>query len=174
MMKKFIFCDSDPSGSEERDICGEEYYRMLDLCFMHCTHISFRIPDSNARVIKKIPEELMKYRIPVPQNVADIYRYYQYGKVKNLESQLFYFPINEQVKGNIIRITDSIFKWTAYDNINNPEDPFFFRSDGSPFFISIIHEGECALCLTPEEEGKKELQSIVSHPYWNNDPAAWT
>lgn len=44
----------------------------------------------------------------------------------------------------------------------NPEDPVFYRDDGSVFFSSIIHDGKCFLFPTDSEN----ISDIVSSDHW--------
>ena len=42
----------------------------------------------------------------------------------------------------------------------NPEDPIFYRADGSKFFLSVIHEGELELYVNDSEDISAILDSI--------------
>ncbi|MBE6625537.1 MAG: hypothetical protein E7622_07885 [Ruminococcaceae bacterium] len=61
-----------------------------------------------------------------------------------------------------MKITDSIFKWIDGWGFKNPEDPCFYRDDGSAFFTSVIHEG--VVKLTPREN--EDVSKIISNPLW--------
>jgi len=62
----------------------------------------------------------------------------------------------------LLKITDSIFKWIDGWGFKNPEDPCFYRDDGSAFFTSVIHEG--VVKLTPREN--EDVSKIISNPLW--------
>ena len=45
-----------------------------------------------------------------------------------------------------------MFEWLDGWGYKNPEDPCFYRKDGSALFSSIIHEGELKLFYQDDED----------------------
>ncbi len=58
----------------------------------------------------------------------------------------------------------SIFEWyQIIGEYNNPENPTFYRPDGSVFLESNIHEGELILYVNEDED----VSEVVSLPGWS-------
>lgn len=147
-MKKYIFYDTDSTGHEQFDITGVQYFLLLQACFKYSFSFSIILsPDFSGDI-----EKWEKYRIPVSGKVRDIYPHYateSYGKSRAYEIR--HYRLTPEMCDLIVRHTDSLFSWLCGWGFDNPDDPAFFREDGSVFFSSVIHEGECTLNLKDNE-----------------------
>lgn len=159
----YTFYDTDPNGHLELDIDGAAYYQLLSACFKYCTTFSMLVSQnlSNDPRIKA----LEKYRLPVTKNVLDAYQHY--GDCKNMncvgaKSEIRHYMLNTETTGAILQFCDSIFKWINAWGYANPEDPAFFRENGSIFFSSIIHEGECTIYPKANED----ISEVVAGNLW--------
>lgn len=155
-MNEFVFLDTDITGTEDYDIKGRDYSNLINICCKYCTVLSFRIVNSEISFQK----ELEKFQIPRPENIKYVYRHYY----KNLENQsdIKYFRVCQELKDLLLEIADSIFELICGWDFKNPEDPVFYRDDGSVFFSSIIHDGKCFLFPTDSEN----ISDIVSSGHW--------
>ncbi|MBR5273210.1 MAG: hypothetical protein IKU25_07465 [Clostridia bacterium] len=168
-MKTYIFFDRNPLENEcgSRDICGEDYIKLIDKCFEYCSMFAFRVYGE-----EKFPEELEQYRVyDVSDEFLEAYNFYGHShgtlyidSAKQALNQniLRYYKVCPQTRDLFMLVTDSIFKWICAFGYNYPEDPAFFRADGSLFFDSTIHEGECS--LMPKEE--ENVSDIIMNGKW--------
>lgn len=159
-MSIYKFYDTDLSGREELDICGEAYYSLMQTCFHYCDSFSIYVRiDGKPHV--NIPRELERFRIPVTEQVISAYRHYS-ETLDRKTHEIRHYALCSEVQEILLNITDSIFKWICGWGYANPEDPAFFRSDGTVFFSSLIHEGECT--LSPNEN--ENIKIVISNNNW--------
>lgn len=185
-MKKYYFYDTDDSGNEDYDIAGEDYCKFLDTCLKYCSSVSFIVYSvswSNGDMISVTPEELEKYRIPVTENLLKHYKqaeretyrspvpgdllkcYYPDEKTDIPKGwyEIRHYHLCPEVKEMLMNISDSVFQWVCHWGFTNPEDIAFWRKDGSAFFTSVTHEGECFLMPNNDED----VSEIVSANEWS-------
>ena len=152
-MKKYIFYDSDISGNADYDIKGKCYEKLIHFCSSKCPYFTLmKVAD-----FSPIFEELEAYIIerpavcPIPKA-----QYISSG----FKSYNIYYRVCRESISVLLRI-GSVFSY-LWDNIsvNPPEDLTFYRSNGSVFFSSVTHEGECALYLEDNEETDIVLNSL--------------
>lgn len=151
-MKKYVFYDTDISGNAEYDISGKEYQELINICCKYSTTISLRITGNSISAAK----ELSEYEIPVSQKVLDSYKHY------SDKSDIHHYRLCNKVQEILLNNYSSIFQWINGWGYNNPDDPIFFRKDGSVFFESTIHEGICI--LSPLEN--EDISSIIENKLW--------
>ena len=162
-MKQYNFYDTDPLGYEEYDILGEDYFKLLAVCFSYCDTLSllFDLRDVKSALLF---QDLEEYRLPVTEDIKRLYAHYGVFDGDVLGNyEIRHYRLSNEVKEKIIGVTDSIFKWIYGWGCSNPEDPAFFRKDGSVFFQSLIHEGVCS--LFPQDEEK--VDHIICGKKWN-------
>lgn len=152
-MTEYKFYDTDDYGKEEYDITDEHYLTLVDACFKYSSVFSFRVEEDDIA----LPDELEKYRVDVKSEYFEAYKHYFF-------SELRCYRVCDETKKLFLDITDSVFKWIYAWGYTNPEDPAFFRSDGSIFFWSVIHEGECFLLPRDDED----VSMVIAHGGWKN------
>jgi len=161
-MKKYVFYDSGIDGTEEYDIAGESYQLLLSLCFQYCHTVSFCLSMDCKADLSPIEE----FRISVTPFVKENYQHYGlfHQQDVNLESnyRIVHYLLSDEVKKFVQKCADSMFQWTFAWGNHLPDDPCFFREDGSVFFSSLIHEGECT--LTPREN--ENISEIIEDERW--------
>lgn len=155
-MDKYVFRDTDITGFEEYDIVGDDYKTLIDTCCKYCTVMSLYITDSKLNHL----DELEKFRIPKNENIKFIYEHY--GGNPAYWASVKYYRVCPELKELLLKISDSIFKWLNGWGYKNPDDPTFYRKDGSVFFTSTIHDGECI--LMPKEN--EDVTGILSNKNW--------
>ncbi len=161
-LRVYKFFDSDITGHDELDISGEQYQQFLQTCFRHCATVSVLIaPDYDGNI-----DLWDAYRIPVSPNVQDVYCHYGIPSREKPDwincYQIRHYRLTAQMQHLIQAQANSLFSWTSYWGEHNPDDIAFFRSDGSVFFSSTVHEGECSLFLKENED----LNGILSQTHW--------
>ena len=154
-MTSYDFFDTDKTGEPSYDLAGSEYNNLLTKCFEYCTSISFIVISNHI----SIPSALLPNQLPVTPTIQKEYERY---RDSNPEVRIFHFHLSTNVYQAISGITDSIFKWIDGWGNKNPEDPIFYRADGSIFFSSVIHEGKCS--LFPRED--EDVSSVLDNPLW--------
>ena len=152
-MKQYKFYDTDLYGVEELDICDEEYKYLIKICCKYSDKLSLRITNQNAILLEKLKPFISK-------EIFDCKSVY--GHYGNDFSNINFYTVCDYLCEVIINNTKSVFEWINGWGYSNPEDPVFYRKDGSIFFCSIIHEGECTL-LPRDDENVKE---IISKKGW--------
>ncbi|MBE6039154.1 MAG: hypothetical protein E7218_08180 [Anaerofustis stercorihominis] len=155
---RYDFYDTDCTGYEEYDIRDEDYKKLIDICFKYCFSVAFRIWDDGIT----IPENLKKYNLPVDENVVSGYPHYYKELNEITREQLVHFKLSEDIRSYMCTTTNSIWGWINSSEYTNLEDPVFFRSDGSIFFHSVIHDGVCSLYPNVTED----VKSIVASGLW--------
>lgn len=161
----YRFRDTDSTGREEYDIEGDEYQSLLDICFRYCDSVSFIVRiDPFAHDI--FPPALDKHQRPQPMSIENVYSHYgmngQFHKQDNLYEVRCY-QLSDEVQQYLRVHVHSMFEWINGWGNTNLEDPAFFRSDGSVFFQSIIHEGECFLLPNDNED----ISCVIKNPNWS-------
>lgn len=151
-MMQYSFYDTDIYGYESYDIRGNEYKELISTCCRYSKTLSLLFP-----VFITVTSELTKFEIERPTNLSlpgALYSPYQF--------QARYFPICPEVKEILLHAVDGVFEWLPARGHLNPMDPIFYREDGSIFFESTTHEGECILTPLPGED----VEHIISNPLW--------
>lgn len=168
-MRKYVFFDADPTGRAEYDIAGKNYRALIQCCFKYCSAVALLV--DNDRVPQMhILNQLEQYRIPTTPQIESVYfgKHGHYGRWDgafndgDFPYEVRCYSLCPQIESIFIAATDSIFSWLCGWGFDNPTDPTFFRKDGSIFFTSIVHEGECRLFLKDTENA----ESIVAENGW--------
>ena len=149
----YIYVDwDDDNPSAELDIQGEQYERLIDICFHHCSY--FSLNENRSGVMFDLPEKELE--VWLEQLSSPI-------RKKHL------FFCSYEAKQYLLRKVNSLFSWITWGTHNRdikegilPEDLCFYRSDGSVFLWSETHEGICVICSKPEED----VSDIVSSEGW--------
>ena len=100
--------------------------------------------------------------MPRPENVVYDYSYFAMGKMSNELCGDKFYRVCDELCELLLEITDNIFSWLVGWGYSNPEDPTFYRTDGSMFFTSSIHEGE--IVLLPRDD--EDVDDIIAQEGW--------
>ena len=153
----FSWDDTDPAA--ELDIRGEQYIRLIDVCFQFCSY--FTLNESRAGTFFDLPDKELDHW-PAQQ-------YPPVGK-----THLFF--CSGKAKDYLQNKVGSLFSWFSWEASNQgkkerllPEDLCFYRSDGSIFLWSETHEGICALLPKDEEDVSSIISSVGWSKYVNDD-----
>ena len=148
----YHFYDTDATGTADYDLTGADYHVLLDVCFEYSTSLSFFVRSPAV----SLPPALEAYRIPVTP--AIMAHYERYGAA----GQVHAYRLTPQSRRCILDITDSLFKWIDGWGQHHPEDPVFYRADGSVFLSSVIHDG----CVTLFPRANEDVSAIIQNPLW--------
>ncbi len=151
----YYFFDTDSTGNEEYDIKGEEFSLLLNTCLKYSTVLSLYY-EGHVTPIK----ELEPYRISVNQELFKKHK--RYGHYRLPEDAIIYYRVCEDVIEIMKKRCSNIFGWLYGWGYVNPMDPIFYRSDGSVFFTSLVHEG--VIALNPKED--EDVSELTSNPLW--------
>lgn len=158
-MRKFVFYDTDINGKEDYDIAGDDYAKLISVCCKYSAYLSLRITDCGLPCVK----ELEKYRVEKDKKFVYMYaHFYKEGSAKS-DSEVRYYSVCPELMDLLLRVSDNIFGWINGQGYANPEDPVFYRADGSVFFSSVIHDGQCVLYPNDDED----VSEIVSKDNWS-------
>lgn len=162
-MSTYQFSDTDLYGQADYDIIGEQYQELLNTCFRYCSTFAVILaPGTSADISTWEP-----YRIPVTTTVREVYCHYGKPSAENQDHighyEIRYYRLNAILMQMISQKTQSLFSWISGWGLDNPNDPTFFREDGSVFFSSVIHEGICTLFPV----GDEDVTGIISNGLWS-------
>ena len=152
-MREYKFLDTDPMGFgwEEYDIVGEDHAELIRTCCKYSKTVSFAIGIDKWSLIEK----LEAYRIPKDNNITFIS---PVSWRNGIPDEIRYYRVCPELCELLIQYVDNIWDWL----FANPEDPIFYRADGSVFFKSRIHDGWCI--LTPRDD--ENVDHIVKKAHW--------
>lgn len=161
-MEKYVFYDTDYEGNEEYDIRGEAYEQLIRICCQYSTvlYLKYMQPDLQA------VDLLKSFEIEKPQNISE-------DPVIHLPyCDKRYYRVCPELCEVLLHVADGIFEWLSGWGFENPEDPTFYRSDGTVFFVSVVHNGFCALIPREDEDLGGLLQAVewrTGDNIWPND-----
>lgn len=150
----YYFYDTDETGTAEYDLSGDAYRKLMDLCGKYCATVSFL-----DRTHDKKWDAIEAYRIPIPACVSAVYR--RHYTLDDTAQIVHCFCVSDEVLRFLAEHADSVFDWNC-----GVEDLSFFREDGTAFFTSIAHEGECI--LTPRDS--ENVEGFVRSGPWTTKP----
>lgn len=153
MLYYFIVDDGSQNGA---DICGKRYKNLIDICFSYSKYFTllFKKPYNKF-------SDMEPYKIEV-QKPDDIL-----GFISSEYFERRFYSCDEETKEYMLNITDNFFDLVNWVGDNMPEDPIFYREDGTAFFWSMTHEGICVL----SNRSNEEVMSVVSYHNWKEwDP----
>lgn len=156
-MKQIYFYDWDPYTNEEFDLCGDAYKVLIDFCFAYSKTISF-LGDYDYT----IPSWLKNYEIDQPKEITVSFFELGMGKVNREELNLHFYRTCPEIHNWMLTSAKGIFEWLDGWGFHNPENPIFYREDGSVVFCSVVHDGE--LCLQYRED--EDVSNVLSSAPW--------
>ena len=153
------------------DLSDESFKLLIQTCIKYCAAFSVRIYRDNTDGLAA----LESFCIPLQKFSLDAYSQYQYRrdfsglKKIDLTKEIRLYRVCPELYDAIMQVSDSLFEWCAIWEYNNPEDPIFYRKDGSVFFYSCIHEGESFLNVRPDED----VDALISAVPWGVVDDTW-
>jgi len=152
-MNKYYFYDWDCHTNTDLDLSGEAYKHLIWTCCRYCKYVSFSV-EKDSEI-----SELEKFRVPASYDFMQ-----KICKQQDPESRLEirFYVADTELCDWMCATAESIFEWIRGWAYNNPEDPIFYREDGSVFLKSCIHEGE--LTLLPRKE--EDITVVISAAPW--------
>ena len=126
-MEKYIFLDTDIYGQKEYDIRDNEYEELIYLCCKYCKIFSMVITNPSNTVV----DQLMPYQTSAPNKVLLSFPDYDDQK-----ASIVYYRVCSEVREILTKAVGGIFEWIDGWGFTNPNDPTFYREDGSVFFTS--------------------------------------
>ena len=154
-MKTYIFYDTDLYGQSEYNICQDEYKELIRTLCKYSTTFSVLKTNPNTESSDMF-NKLKNFEI---EKSADITHKFSHYREKT--TKVFYYRVCPELCEIILQNTDNIFCWIDGWDYKNPEDPTFYRENGSILFTSTIHDGECALFVENEN-----FENILSNKLW--------
>jgi hypothetical protein len=166
---KYVFYAIEGYGEVEYDITGEELKNLWKICAQYSEYLSFSFMRYHDTIA--FEKELEAFRVSDMDVISRCMKhtgYYHWylrlsveERAKFLQNELKFYRVCPELLALLSQIAAGIFKFMDGE-YPNPEDPTFYRADGSVFLHSIIHEGEVYLC--PRED--EDVSSILSNPLW--------
>lgn len=163
----YYICDTE---NEEDTIKGEELNLLWDICFKYCKYFSLTFCDALETI--NYYSEIKKYAITIVQS-----NYWpgtgRFGA--GLKPYVAILPCNERTRELLNSISDNLRDFVNCWGINNPEDPSFYREDGTVFFSSTVHECIFDISIDPNEDVSDLLskRKWVSREHIDYDDLVW-
>lgn len=145
--------------NENHEVEGLDYLNLIRCCTQYCTHFSLVFWRSQL---------FGRYQLPVVPYLCKATQWRQTPAQGCYEEHFkCYYQCTEDAITYLYRRVNNLFDWVrAWEDeglkTDNPEDITFYREDGSVFFQSITHEGDC--WLFPREG--EFVEDIISRPGW--------
>lgn len=149
---KYTFFGRDYfSNSGAFDFTPDHYSTLLKRCSQYTTYFSLQIHGEHTL----FQRELRKWEIEKPD--------FPYQGESHPENRHYYRLCPESFE-LLSRITDNFFEFDYTCEHPYPEDPAFYRSDGTVFMDVIAHEWECNIYPLPEEN----VDDVLAFGHWLN------
>ena len=141
----YEFRDHDDFG--ERIPCsGHDLELLWGTCAKHAKYVSFVLENDELEHFPVLKEHLVTR--DEHHWLSGIYnRQLRYSQ----DSEVYFFNVTEKLLSGLFAIADDLWAFTHYYGFDNPEDPTFYREDGSVFFTAVTHEGEAEFTLREDE-----------------------
>jgi len=158
-MRKYYHYNCNTENDEDT-IKGNELELLWDVCFKYSEFfsVSFIEPaesinffhefQKNAIEVRKTNEWPGTRLITIPPNL-----YAPYVAI---------LPCNDETRRLISLVSNNLIEFVNCWGLKNPEDPAFYRKDGTPFFSTTIHEGYFAINADENED----ISEILSKRVW--------
>lgn len=166
MIKEYISYDFDDEDDGEKSISiyGKNFEMLMEKCFEYSTCFSMIFRPANDPIT--FPAEITH------DNTYDYTEYDKYiiksGKTNKWPGSpgaacggiIRYYKCCEDTLNMILSISDTIFDFAYWWDNLNPEDPCFYRADGTVLLASEIHEGKCYLFPKDSEDFDEIFNTI--------------
>ncbi len=143
----YVFWDVDEETDKDLDIDGEAYAELIDVCFRYAKVFAVTYSLKGFR-----DDQLME---------KSVFQYFV-AKKAILNGQIrCFFKCCRATKQYLVKSYPCLFSWYWNEKQHGylPENLTFYRSDGSAFFASETHEGQCFLYPRKEEDFSSVLKS---------------
>lgn len=153
----YIFKSWNDSWDFVYDIEDNMFQLLLEMCGKYCSYASFKYSDSenkeaqNFQVFKKF---LVSSNYSFSNNLSSGRSFSnQINKQTASPKQeiRYLYNVNTEFIEKMIELSPKLFSWIDGWGYHNPEDPYFYRADGSVFLATSVHNCICCLFL-PEGE----------------------
>ena len=155
-MESFFFYLYDEVTKKEQGINGEAYRKMIRFCCRYSATVSFIY-----RKEELYDPVLESFRIDRPKEIKCSFYKLGMGCLDKDEAQLRlrFYKVCPAFCQWMKNSASGIFEWLNGWGFKNPENPIFFRADGSVLLSTVIHDGE--IMFSPREgEHAEELLSL--------------
>ena len=163
----YVFFDTDLlTGNEDYDIVGADYAELIQTCFRYSEYFSVWFSPHVQWAEKLKPYEItvdpacFEYAPPrdsKPSHIADIVIY------------LHFYRICPELYTILTDNIHSIWEWIDGWDFKNPENPHFYRADGTCFFMCNTHDGECFFYAREDED----VSVVVNKEHWYREQDLW-
>ena len=156
----YWFEDCDIDGFTELDISGDDYKTLINHCYKYCKYFTFTSYKHTKNIVMNAPIKEKECRD----------HFWNPGRF----GEVFIYECNQVNKDYLLTTVNSVFDWTNYGTpYSFPEDLTFYREDGSLFFYSEAHEGNCLLfpreaediSLVLNQYGWRESETLPECPF---------
>ena len=160
-MKRYYFYDYDEVTETEHDIRDDNYRKLIDFCCANAKTVSFMFRSADIFCA----DWLECFRIDHPAEITCSYYHLGMGKKREEDLGLRFYAMCPELHRWMLDSAESIFEWLDGWGYKNPENPIFYRSDGSVLLYSVIHDGEIVLCVRDDED----VSGILSSSPWKTE-----
>ena len=183
MEKRYIFKSWNENWDYDYDIQGESFRKLIEACGKYCEYVSFwywdRKADKSQRYSDfapfwvKAPEwGKRKFQLLdsiLPENMKDQSILYDLYGADTYRRRVCFYKVCPELLKTMLKISDKMFTWLDGSDCSNPEDPTFYRSDGSVFLDTVVHDSQCV--LSPREG--EDVKAILSAETWEEYDGAF-
>ena len=150
------FFDYDDATGSDIIIEGKAFQVLLDLCFRYSKYVSFLTTEAD---FKKYPN-LKSFLVDEKNMLFEVYnKHLRYSE----NASVSFFYCTKECQNVIFGISKDLWAFIYGWGFSNPEDPTFYRSDGSVFFSSQIHEGHAAFYPREDEDISAFFEAVDFH-----------
>ena len=150
------FFDYDDATGSDIIIEGKAFQVLLDLCFRYSKYVSFLTTEAD---FKKYPN-LKSFLVDEKNMLFEVYnKHLRYSE----NASVSFFYCTKECQNVIFGISKDLWAFIHGWGFSNPEDPTFYRSDGSVFFSSQIHEGHAAFYPREDEDISAFFKAVDFH-----------
>lgn len=151
------FFDYDDVLDKDVEIKGKNFELMLDICFRYSKYVSFLVTETDFRKYSGLESFLVQEEKRMLSEMYD--KNLRYSRIGIVE----FFYCSKEFKSFILSITKDLWSLIHGWGFENPEDPVFYRNDGSVFFSAVIHEGYGTFYPRSDEDVSAFFEAVDFH-----------
>lgn len=156
----YAFSDHSDDPYEEYTIKDGELVSLFELCAKYSKIVALSFLPGDEKILAR----LSTYALD--ESETGIFQKQQriVGEIYIDGTRLTekYYHVGPGFLQTLLEISEYDLFTLAHFGNSKPENPAFYRADGSIFFDSIIHDGKCYLFPRAGED----VSAVVSHPGW--------